>query len=360
MIYRLLQQLFLSSAFILCLAPLRAAGVERLLQESDAVVVGTLTTGVASQTRVTFSLSVIRVLHGNVSAPSISVVHDWAGLLRGPDRVINQTQTGIWFLKKRADDTWDVIPSRPSMYRSILGLFLPASGTPPVRSASDGDLITRLLEEVTAMFQPGSGQDPEILAGAFDGVKASAVNAVLPTLRATGDAGIQAVAIAAMLESQTPDSFSEFVRMWPVIRAVPVKRFVLSALRDNWRDTNPDAVRRLAALAVTDTEVGPIAASTLAAIHTRETLPFLATLLFDSDPQVQFHGLYGISAFANGCPVKTRESVVSMQYLDCRQPSSYKTTATAGNLVFRPGTAEQQVAQVSFWRNWWQANPELH
>ncbi len=345
----------------LCLVSLsHGAGLDRLRKESDAIVVGSVKTRIEGPGRVTFALAVIRVLQGSVPGPSVNVVHDWAGLLQGPDRVINQSLTGLWFLKKRTDATWDVIDSRPSMYRTILGLFLPASDTPPTPSGTNADLTVRLLEEVTLAFRSGSGLDPEVLVGALDGVQSEAIAAVAPSLLATGDPGSQSAAVAGMLDNQMPDSVSQLVRFWPAIRTVPEKRFVLSALRDNWRDTTPGAVKRLASIAASDSELRLAAAAALAAIHTKETLPLLGSLLYDNDPQAQLHGLYGISAFANGCPVKTRERVVTMEYLVCTQPSAYKTAATAGSLVFRPGTPDQQLEQVLFWRKWWEAKPDLH
>ncbi len=112
-------------------------------------------------------------------------------------------------------------------------------------------------------------------------------------------------------------------------------------------------------MAAADSELRPVASETLAAIHTKETLPFLAGLLFDNDPEVQVPGVYGISALANGCPVKTRRSVVTMQHLVCEQPSANKTAPAAGKFVFRRGTADQQIEQVLFWRKWVQKNPDL-
>lgn len=350
--------LFLFFVYILLVPCLWSAGLDYLAKESDAIVVGGIKVRTEGPTRVTFRLSVSSVLQGNIPGQTLEVVHDWAGLLRGPDRVIQQSQTGLWFLKRRSDETWDVIPSRPSMYRSILGLFLPASDVS--RSRRNSDLSAQLVEEVASRFYPGSGEDPEVLVGALDGVRAEALVPVLPTLLSTGDPGVLAVAIAAMLERQTPDAIAQLVRFWPTIRNAPTKRFVLSALRDSWRDTRPDSVRSLVLLANGDPEISSVASTALSAIHTREALLFLANLLFADDPTQQFHGLYGVSAFVNGCPVKTRENVVNMQYLDCREPSPLRTPTTMGNFVFRPGGPDQQAQYLSFWRDWWRATPQLH
>lgn len=98
----------------------------------------------------------------------------------------------------------------------------------------------------------------------------------------------------------------------------------------------------------------------LAAIHTKEALAFLASLLNSGDSEEQERAVYGVSAFANGCPIQTRENVVSMAYLQCDQPRPYRTSETIANFGFRPGPPDEESALASFWKAWWNTQAELH
>jgi hypothetical protein len=90
-----------------------------------------------------------------------------------------------------------------------------------------------------------------------------------------------------------------------------------------------------------------------------ESLPFLASLLSSPAASEQERGIYGLSAFANGCPAQTHDTVVNMSYLQCGT-SPYRTADTFAHFAFRPGTAAQQAALVAYWQNWWNAETALH
>ena len=98
----------------------------------------------------------------------------------------------------------------------------------------------------------------------------------------------------------------------------------------------------------------------LAAIHTRETLPFLATLLTSSDSEERMKGVFGLSSFANGCPSQTPANVASMGYLQFSNPSPYRTPATIANFGFLSAPTVQEGQLVSFWLSWWAGQADLH
>ncbi len=360
--------MFIARVAVACVVSggwLRGAGLEYLSTNANAVVVGSVTSRVEGLSQVSFTIEVARVLSGSVPGASVSVVHSWAGLLRGPARVLNQPLYGIWFLRSNAPGSWDVLTARPLGVRTILGLFLPASPTPPSGPYAyrpGTPVLDALVYEVAAGVQ-WANEDPALLVDAFDSTDVPAVEAVLNTCLASADPGFKAVGLAGMLERQRPGVIEQLVRLWPAISGDPHWRYVASALRDSWRDPTPDAVRQLTSMAMAapvGDEARVAAVGALAAIHTKETLPFLAGLLSSGDPIEQAQAVYGLSSFANGCPMKTRGNIVSMAYLQCDQPGVYKTRDTVANFGFRVGTAEQQSALVSFWQAWWDNHRELH
>lgn len=347
------------------LLPLHGAGLDYLAQEASAVVVGSVANRMEGPREVSFTIDVERVLSGSVPGPALSVVHPWRGLLRSPSR-IDQPIRGMWFLKKEASgESWNVLTASPLGVRTIRGLYLPALLTAPgdpYNYPADTPILDALVYEVTAGVQ-SSGEEPGILMGAFDGINTPVVLEMLRTCLAAGEPGLQAVGIAGSLQRQAPGAIDHLVRLWPVVSADPQSRYVVSALRDAWRDPAPDAVRQLVSMAATEpvgSELLTAAIWALAAIHTKEALPFLASLLYGASLDEQERSIYGLSAFANGCPPQTRGNIVSMEYLQCDQPSAYKTAETEANFAFRMGTLDQQPSLVSFWQNWWVSHPELH
>jgi len=155
-------------------------------------------------------------------------------------------------------------------------------------------------------------------------------------------------------------------QVWPSISGDPSRENVLSALRNAFRDSTPSSVKQLALLAgmnSTPAELRQAAVWALGSVHSLESLPFLASLLLSSDPSEQVKGVFGLASFANGCPAQTPNNVVSMEYLQFKNPSSYRTAETIANFALggNPSAGDAALGRlVSFWLGWWKNHPELH
>jgi hypothetical protein len=343
-----------------------SANLGYLTANSDATVVGSITSRVEGPTQVSFTLVVGRVLIGSLSEGlSLSVVHPWAGSFRGADRTIPETLVGIWFVRRSSPGHWDVLPARPSAgVRVMTGLFLPATASLPSSGAYAYGPGTPPLDAVcyeTASGVQSTGGDPEMLRDAYSGMNSAVVQSVLSGYLASTNAAFQAVGLAGMLERQSSGAVQQLAQMWPSVSSDPHGSDVLSALRDSWRD--PSGVTQLASLISTRSpgdQLRAVATRALAAIHTKEALPFLAGLLGSTNPDDQIQAILGLSSFANGCPMQTRANTSSLAYLICDGPSAYKTPETVANFGFRPGQPGQEEGLVSFWSAWWMAHFELH
>ena len=352
---------------------LHGAGLDYLAQKASTIVVGSVDGGVEGPTQVSFTITVTRVLKGNsqLTGQKIPIIHPWsrAGIVRPPVQSVNQQISGIWFLTGGPPEGWDVLNSRPSKYRTFLGLFLPASATPPTGPYAyplNTPTLDALVYEV-AVGVAVANEDPSIITAAFYAVDTrmdtTAVRKVLATCIASGNPALQVVGIAGNLERAVPDAIQELVKLWPNISTDPNVGEVVAALSDSWRDATPGSVQQLAAFAATapsGSDIRRAAVRALASIHSRESLPFLASLLSSADRAEQERAVYGMSAFVNGCPMQTRDNVLSMSYLECNQGSSYKNAETSANFGFRPGPPDQEAALVSFWQSWWNSHAELH
>ena len=92
----------------------------------------------------------------------------------------------------------------------------------------------------------------------------------------------------------------------------------------------------------------------LAAIHTRETLHFLAGLLSSPSAGDRMSAVIGLSSFVNGCPPQTPDNVASMEYMQFKNSSPYRTPETIAAFAFAPVDSERENELVQFWTAWWQ------
>jgi hypothetical protein len=132
-----------------------------------------------------------------------------------------------------------------------------------------------------------------------------------------------------------------------------------SAIFTAFRTPDPEAVASLGRMASGkgSPRLQVAAAAALAAIHSADAVPWLGSLLSDSQQQVQIYGAQGLSFFANGVGIPTAETTKQLTHLNERQPTSYRTAETDRHIGPLTGQPEPF---LDFWRGWWQQHPELH
>jgi hypothetical protein len=186
---------------------------------------------------------------------------------------------------------------------------------------------------------------------------------VLAANLASTNPSAEAIGLAGSLERGIPGSIQQLARLWPGISGDSHAIYVVAALRDSWRGSAGTDLQQLVSIATgaaPGSKLRSAAVRSLAAVHTKEAIPFLGSLLSSADSTEQERAVYGLAAFANGCPMQTGDNVVSMAYLQCKQSGPYATAETMANFGLRPGTPEQQAPLVTYWQNWWNNHPELH
>jgi hypothetical protein len=330
---------------------------------ADLVVIGVVSTYVADQQQVSFDVVVERVLRGNILVSSAHVSHKWMSNRARGDQGANGTFRGIWFLSHGAVSDWDVLPAHGNA--SIRDLFFPAAAAalpPPYQYNASTSAVDALTLEVAGGIE-SDGTSPELMLGAVTSLNGPVVEIVFSRFLASPSVSFQVIGLSGFLEHNLQDSVPQLLRLWPAISQDPARQYVLSALRDSFRDTTPGTVRQLSALAVdgaTSSEVRRAAVVALAAMHTKESLPFLAGLLRSPNPEERMKGVYGLSSFANGCPPQTRGNFKTMQYLQFLNPSPYRTRETMAQFAFRRGPPDQEAALIAFWQQWWDKQVELH
>jgi hypothetical protein len=341
----------------------QAFPLDVLASHADAIVIASVMQTVVGSDQVSYTLNIARTFKGSLQPSTITVIHSVANM-----RIANLAPgpVGIWFLTQTTSGTWDVLVSNPSGAHFSNALFLPASTakpTGPFAYGSTTPMVDALVYEVAAGIQ-NTPSDPVIMTGAVDRMDTPAVKAVLSTYLASADPGLKSIGLALSLERGVPGVTQQLSEAWGQISADRHAFWVSQALRDSWRDPTPAAVTQMAAFASAAPLGSPIRAAAiraLAAVHTRETVPFLASLLSSSDSSEQERAIYGVSAFANGCPIQTNANATSMTYLtQCNHSSTYSTPDTVAHFAFGPGSAERMSAFAQFWQGWWSNHPELH
>jgi hypothetical protein len=118
-------------------------------------------------------------------------------------------------------------------------------------------------------------------------------------------------------------------------------------LPDNIADIN--ALGTLTANPHSRVELRIAAASALARLHSRETLPLLAQLLADQNSRLQALAVGGLAGFANNVPAGSHQPAAG--------DWKYRTKNTIDHSAFDEAlVARDRSYYVGFWLQWWNDN----
>ena len=342
------------------------------VSSADAVVLGNVFGYTDNITGVTFTLNVETVFKGDVGgATAIQVSHPWSHgkvLVSGPlsPASVGLYLHGIWCLQRTGASTWDLIPrggmgGDPSSLFWMTPVTLPAAYQPPPGAS----LLDKLMLEAAASVEAVSVSPMDIINVIETYPPAvppsPAVQTILARFATLSMPGFREVAVAGMLETGAPGAMAQLAQMGSSINPRYAGQIAI-ALEQSFRDATPSSVTQLDQYAgdgTTSAAMRKAAVRALAAIHTKEALPFLATLLNSSDPWEQGEGVFGLGAFANGCPTQTPGNVVSMDYLKFKNPTQFTSADTMASFSFggSPAAGDPVLTkQVTFWQSWWSAN----
>ena len=97
------------------------------------------------------------------------------------------------------------------------------------------------------------------------------------------------------------------------------------------------------------------AAVVLWAVHTRESLPYMAALLDHPDQAMRYLGVIGLATFANNLPVHNpKSSTASMDWLTpLPGKAPYATQETREHFAARDVFENQESKYLDFWKRWW-------
>jgi hypothetical protein len=340
----------------------QTATLSDLASTADSIVVGLVSSRQENENNVEFSIAVEKVLKGETSA-SVHIIHQRIrpGISIGSPASarIDTPLHGIWFLKQTEAGGWDIL----EISRLVLFWSTPSVLPPFYQSLATDSLVDRLVLLAAAGIEV-QGAQPERLIGATGSSNTRALKAVFLRFTQAQSTPFRSAGLAGMLWGSQSGSIGQLVRLWPMIQHERGATDVIRALRDAFRDPSPDTVIQLGQFAAeiegASPELHHAAIRALSAIHTKESLSFLAPLLESADTDDQGRAVYAMGSFANGCPAQTLENTKSLEFLQFKNPSPYRNSATIQNFGFRGGPADQESRLVAFWKTWWNQHPELH
>ena len=338
--------------------------VVALENAAGLVVNGTATGFVQNATGFDFSLQVNRVIKGDATLAGSSISATWRSGNQAAAASVgskNVGGTGIWFLQ-HSSGPWQVVPVLQGTMR-LSNIYIPAQLGPIVSSYAysatasvDDKLASELcsaLEGVTGVSLPMYA----LLSGGIDELNSSVPRLFYQRLASSGSTEQQVFGLSGLIRSGDTSALTAAAQIASAVTGSQAQGVLLFSVREYLRPTDPTSVNAVGQVA-TDralpTALREAAAHVLAAVHTAAALPLLATLLDDPDLNVQVEAVGGMGSFANGLPVRTRQSGVTLAYLQLPANAPYKTQDTVAN--FALGQAANETSYISFWKNWWSAN----
>jgi hypothetical protein len=337
--------LLLISSAALC------ASVEDLVKQADAVIIGVGDQPVKSGHLVAVRLVAERVLKGSV-VPGAVLNLEWDS---DTDAVLWRTPPalhGVWFLRATPSG-WKIILAKPSQIKVLQNLFYAtsAAGLPSALAYSESDSIPdKLILEIGGAPENA----PSDILQAASGSSSPGTMRLFRYLAQSKSMDVKLAGLAGLLERGDAAAIQELETGSQGLRSSRGFRRVTSAVGFAFRSTAPESIKALGRMATAKEqppELRVAAAQALSAIHTRETLPYLAALLDEPDPPLLSYAVVGLSFFANG--VGTQTVTAGLDHLNKRQPSVYRTKETEQYLGF---DAARQQEFVEFWRRWWSRN----
>lgn len=353
-----MQMAVVLAAFLVS-GPLEATSLSSLISSADAIVVGTETAPIEVGNTVSFYLTVERTFAGAIPVgANINVTWNAANGLRGA----STSYRGIWFLKKSANGDWDCLPAGTvGKVTFFPDLSLPVSQGPlPAQLAYDPN-ATALADQITLEAAGGVPHgNPRVLLEVLSPPFSQAALQAFRYLSSSTSSSQMLLGITALVEAGDTNGLLSAEKLSGGLAAGnPGADMVASAIKVQFRNPDPLAVAALGRMA-TSNEASALmqdaAAQALTAIHSKAAVPWLGILLTESSAQMQIYGAQGLSYFVNGVGIPTVQSMRTLDHLNNRQPTQYRTAETDQHIGYASGQAS---SFVQYWQAWWAQHPEL-
>src|SRR6185437_14454966 len=210
----------------------------------------------------------------------------------------------------------------------------------------------KLASEICSALEGVSGVSLPmyaLLSGGIDELNSSVPQLFYQRLASSASTEQQVFGLSGRIRSGDTAALTAAAQIASAVTGGQAQGVLLLSVREYLRPTDPTSVKAVGQVATDSalpTALREAAAHVLAAVHTAAALPLLATLLDDPDLNLQVEAVGGMGSFANGLPVRTRQSAVTLAYLQLPANAPYKTQDTVAN--FALGQAANETSYIYF------------
>lgn len=223
--------------------------------------------------------------------------------------------------------------SYPPALRAVATASLPAEAGP----------LDLVLTEMVIATEAGVPV-PFDLVGIFRVSQSPVLSAAFVRFLSNSDPRLVAIGLRGSAYSGDPSLILTVRQKYASVSSSGAWPALLDEIKFYYLNTSPQAIQALGQAATdgsTGADLRAAAAGALSRMHTQQTLPYLATLLSDQDSTIRTMAAGGMASFANNVPIGSHEPATG--------PWPYRTDDTIAHSAFN-------LANVSFWRTWWQQN----
>jgi hypothetical protein len=344
---------------------LSAITITDLLKGSDTVVVGTPTSFSDHDDGTLINISIMSWLSSPPPGATATIDVLWtarADIRQTWAKVRAATGPGIWFLKNINGVYSPVVvratgnrpPGFPDLYFEAAPSGQCAGSFAYAYDAAVAEKIA--LKMACAASIEKTNEQPGSMVEATRGLGTSPrVHDALTFLSEMPFSRPKAIGIAGLLNANDPAGITALSNHVTEINQADLDRVVAGVLYAYWRNPASTAVTGLGQAATAPSASGMFlksAATALAAIHTRDTVPYLAQLLDSNNSDIQIEAILGLVQFVNGYPVRTRENVINGAAI---MPSAtpYSSDASWKQYAVGRNASTSDVHQAAlFWKGW--------
>jgi HEAT repeat protein len=246
---------------------------------------------------------------------------------------------------------------RPVFHERLYYPATPTGPAPSLASLASSNSEALVTEVAAALEAPASSHAPYALLDAVGASDSAPIHAILwHIVGSSGTVNDRAEALEALIGRGDTRAIRTIVEDPMLASFSGAAADIVASVPDTFRATDHTSVAALIKLASASPAADGLNAAAiraLSAIHSRETLPFLAGLLSHPDQESRGRAMVGLAAFVNGCPMQTPDNTKSMEYMQTRLPSVYRNADTLAHLVVRVGSSDNEPEQLAFWKTWW-------
>ena len=372
------------------------------LRAADTIVVARVISGKARSSPAGASgellLRIIRVIEGEIAAGSQVAIktHGSRFYIPGPAARMSgswavQHFTALWFLRRQGEQ-YSVIPVTPNAGEpQRASLLLPENASPASQS---NELHRAVAEEIIATLRAMAITHPNEIKPVFNvqmingqvdrgysfgnyAAKALQLTEALATLGdqptllavhrelASDQVGyLRSIGIAGLIAANDPAGPRQAAGE---LRNLSREAYLGPIATSLMGYRNPEDREAILAIGRMATEFADLdlpllqrsAARALNALHTKETLPTLITLLDSKDAEVGGLALNGICLFVRNAPIVRPEAILSGSWRQSREPAPFRTKDTDAYCWMDPLPGSWAPPEYkAFWKTWWHDHRE--